>query len=520
MLQLIMVRRRLVAAFGILVLCALVLSVPASEAVSAKVAECNGVTLTTFDDTIGMATYEKQTFSIHLHNANASAVTVSVTDDGSTPIRIGTDSDQIVVLAGQTKDVEAYLSTEWFTNIGSYNVVLKFSVMDGVNPKAEVTMPLSVSVVSQYTSENAFNKFFGHFENNLPSPFNKPVFTVAITGAGWFGIAVAAAWIGVVVLRTLFFAFGGAKPEIGKNMSHGIFLCVIVLGVCNCIDITVTDVGVIETVHHTAEMISVIFGAMIIWDLYKSFISESLNRSERKGKEFDTSLIPLFNLLGKIVIVCMSIAIIMSLYGLDIAAIVVGGGIVSLGVSFGAKPAINELFSGLVVLITRPMRVGDTVRVDGGDALIVTKVGILKTMFVTGFTNEVITISNSKISSAKITNLTYTSPKYRGNIKVRVPFDSNFALIKKLLKEAASEHPNVITDGSLPRPKAYYGECKDRGYVTMFLFFYVNDYQNNGATCGQIREIILRKFAENGISVPRKSKEYTIVSERGPADAQ
>ena len=190
-----------------------------------------------------------------------------------------------------------------------------------------------------------------------------------------------------------------------------------------------------------------------------------------------------------------------------------------MGMSFGVKPAINELFSGLIVLMTRPFKVGDYVTVGSNDRYQVKDIGVLRTTFVTGYSNEVATMPNSTIASSKIVNISHNTLKYRNTLSFKVPFDSNLTLIKKIAKRVASDHPNTVTDGSVPKPNAVFTRCDDGSAMIITLAFYVNDYDNNKTTTCQIREGILREFRERDITIPLNKMEITVFN-GGQNDAQ
>ena len=125
---------------------------------------------------------------------------------------------------------------------------------------------------------------------------------------------------------------------------------------------------------------------------------------------------------------------------------------------------------------------------------------------------------NSKIASSRIVNISHRTLMYRNTISMKVPFDSNLTLVKKLMKNVASNHPNVVMDGSVPKPKAVFTVCDDRSAVIVTLAFYVRDYDVNKTTTCQIREGILEAFRERDITIPYNKMEITI--KEGPNDAQ
>ena len=513
------VRKGVFAAIILAMLAVLLFTPVSSDAESTRTMVCHDVTMSMSGDNIGMNTAEDYTLSIQFYNANARPVTVKITDDGNSVIKLK-DSGEVLVGSQSAEKVEASLSTDRYTPMADYEITIMMVVMDDTSEPYQQTMAIPVSVTSNYSSGEHFNKFFGIWENNLPSPYNNAVATTVITLIMWIGIAIAAGVLTLIVLKWIFRITERESDTLGRNTVIGVTFCVILAGINNCTYILGTPEEVTADVNLVTGTLNIIFAALVIWDLYKALITSALQKLEKRDVGgMDTSLIPLFKAIGKILIILICIALILSAFGVNFITLVASAGLTGLGLSFGVKPAINELFSGIIVLTTRPFKIGDYVTVGSNDRYKVQDIGILRTTFVTGYSNEVATMPNSTIASSKIVNISHNTLKYRNTISFKVPFDSNLTLIKKIAKRVASEHPNIVTDGSVPKPNAVFTRCDDGSAMIVTLAFYVDDYDNNKTATCQIREGILREFRERDIRIPLNKMEITLF-EGGQNDAQ
>ena len=487
-----------------------VASVP-SEAATAKDMSSGDVTFIVFSDDIDINTAEEFPISIHLHNAHATPVTVKLTDDGNSVIKLSLTDNIIMLDEGESKEIDAKLVTDRYTSKGNYTITFVMSVMNGVDAPTESTLPVDVSITSNYSSGEKYNRFFGLIDNDLPEPFNTANTATIVTLMGWVGIAILVASFFLLVLKGLFKVIERDPETLGRNTLIGVFACVVLFGIENCLYISGVNEIVVDQYTRISNTLYILFAAFVIWDIYKALVTSALQKLEKKGVEgMDTSLIPLFLAIGRIFIVVMVIAIILSTFGVNFVTLITSAGLAGLGLSFGVKPAINELFSGLVVLMTRPFKIGDYVTVGTDDRLKVTEIGILRTKFETGYSPEAATMPNSKIASSKIVNISHNTTKFRNTVSVKVPFDSNLTLIKKIAKRVAMDHPNGVTDGSVPKPNAVFSACEDGSAIIVTLAFYVRDYEVNLTTACQIREGILNAFRERDIIIPYNKMEVTI----------
>lgn len=514
-------RKGALIVLSLVILMAAALAPVSSDADAAvNKAECGGVTLIVFANDVEMNTLESYPVSVHLYNGNASPVTVKITDDGGSKIDLSfsgdpnVSSDQVVLTSngsdGCSVELKGSFTTDKYTSKGDYEITIVMDVM-GSAETAETTMTLPVKVTSNYSSGDSYNKFMGVFGNDLEAPFDNVATTATVTFLIWIGIALIAGTLAVLIARYIFRIIERDPGTIGKGTALGVFFSVIILGIGQALLVAGADEHVIETYSMISGILYILLIAVIVWELYKAFITTALQKMEKKGVGgMDTSLIPLFKAIGNIVIVLICLVLILSTFDINFATIIASAGLTGLGLSFGIKPAINELFSGLIVLITRPFKKGDYVTVGTDDRLQVEEIGILRTWFVTGYTAESASMPNSKIASSKIVNISHKTLMYRNTISVKVPFDSNLTLVKKIVKNVAANHPNVVNDGSVPKPKAVFSACNDGSAVIMTLAFYVRDYDDNKTTTCEIREGILEAFRERDIRIPLNRMEVTI----------
>ena len=482
--------------------------------------ECGGVTMIVFADNVEMNTLESYPVSVHLYNVNASPVTVKITDSSDSKIDISfaddpkVSSNQVVLKSngseGCSVELNGAFTTDRYTSKGDYEINIIMAVM-GSGGTTEMTMTLPVKVTSNYSSGEKYNKFLGVFGNDLSPPFDTVATTVTVTLLIWAGIALLAGTLAVIVSKFIFKIIERDPGTIGKGTAIGVLFIVLVAGIGQSLLVAGADEQIIETYTRISGILYIILAALIIWEVYKAFITTALQKMEKRGvRGMDTSLIPLFKSVGKIIVILISLVLVLSTFHVDFVTIVASAGLTGLGLSFGIKPAINELFSGIIVLVTRPFKKGDYVTVGSDDRLQVEEIGILRTWFVTGYTAESASMPNSKIASSKIVNISHKTLMYRNTISVKVPFNSNLTLVKKIVKNVASNHPNVVTDGSVPKPKAVFSACNDGSAVIVTLAFYVRDYDVNKSTTCEIREGILEAFRERDIKIPLNKMEITV----------
>lgn len=174
------------------------------------------------------------------------------------------------------------------------------------------------------------------------------------------------------------------------------------------------------------------------------------------------------------------------------------GGALAIGIGFGTQNLLKNLISGVMLLVERPIRIGDLVEMDGVRGR-VTSIGI---RFSTIHSSDGIDtlIPNSELVEKKLTNWTYANPEVRREIRVGVAYGSDPVQVKNLLQAAAHEHPNVTQS---PEPRVVLDDLADSALVFTLRFWIRLDQGLDAREIdSDLRCAVLQKLAGAGIEVP------------------
>ena len=121
----------------------------------------------------------------------------------------------------------------------------------------------------------------------------------------------------------------------------------------------------------------------------------------------------------------------------------------TVGLGFGLQEIFANLVSGLIILIERPIRVGDVVTVSGTTGT-VTKMALRATTILDHDYRELI-VPNKKFITEDVMNWTLSDHKSRLVVKVGVAYGSDTSLVQNTLMKVAMRHPLVVSE---PEPLA------------------------------------------------------------------
>jgi potassium efflux system protein len=180
------------------------------------------------------------------------------------------------------------------------------------------------------------------------------------------------------------------------------------------------------------------------------------------------------------------------------------------GLGFGLQEIVANFVSGLILLVERPVRVGDVVTI-GNLMGSVTRIQIRATTITLWDRSEMI-VPNKEFITTKLVNWTLSDSKRRIEIPLRITYGTDLELVKKILVEAAEQHPSVLDD---PAPHVLLLAFGDDA-INLELRFVV-DFGQGLSTKDQVQMEIDRAFRKHGIEFALPKSEVRFIAEGGGA---
>ncbi len=124
-------------------------------------------------------------------------------------------------------------------------------------------------------------------------------------------------------------------------------------------------------------------------------------------------LIPLISRASKVIIWVIALLIILPFFGVNISALVATLGVSSLAIALAAQDTIANIISGFMIMVDRPFRIGDKIKLPSGEEVVVLEIGVRRSKFLSSDKKSVIVLPNLDLSKSKIVNYTYAQEKLK-----------------------------------------------------------------------------------------------------------
>ena len=133
---------------------------------------------------------------------------------------------------------------------------------------------------------------------------------------------------------------------------------------------------------------------------------------------------------NKILIIFFGFAATLDIWGIKIAPIIAGLGLVGVAVALGAQDLFKNLISGVLVLVEKRFKIGDWIYVEGITEGIVERIGFRSTV-IRKFDKSIATIPNSSFAENAVVNISETT-NWRISWIITLQYNSTIDQLKNI----------------------------------------------------------------------------------------
>ncbi len=260
-------------------------------------------------------------------------------------------------------------------------------------------------------------------------------------------------------------------------------------------------------------MLYLIISMILLFFLSGKFQSLMQNRILLRYK-VELGLRQAISTIIRYVVIVVGIIVIIQSTGIDLSFLTVLAGALGVGIGFGLQNVTNNFVSGIVILLERPIKVGDRIEITNpaGETIngdVVNISGRATTVLTND--NIAIIVPNSDLITATVINWSYNDRRVRFNFKIGVHYKEDPAVIKKILKEVAAENDGVLNS---PSPDVLFDDFADSAMVFILRVWTTRYIQKPGVLKSQLFYAVHKKFKENNIEIPYPQRDLHLISDR------
>ena len=201
-----------------------------------------------------------------------------------------------------------------------------------------------------------------------------------------------------------------------------------------------------------------------------------------------------------------------STMGIDLSSLALIAGALSVGIGFGLQSIVNNFVSGLILLIERPIKIGDWVVTNSGEG-VVRRINVRSTEIET-FDRCSIIVPNSELISSAVQNWTHRDNLARIRVLIGVTYDADPRNVHDILSGVVEAYEACL---KYPEPLIYFTDFGDSALVFEVRAF-IRDANLSLSTKNELRHRIFAALKDAGIEIPFPQRVVHL-PESGPVDA-
>jgi len=211
-------------------------------------------------------------------------------------------------------------------------------------------------------------------------------------------------------------------------------------------------------------------------------------------------------------LVGLSVLVGLNAAGLDLTTLNVLTGAIGIGLGFGLQSIAANFVSGFVLLMDRSIKPGDVISFTGMPGTTTEGFGWVEELrgryVVVRDRDGVSTlVPNQNLITNPVINWSYSDPRVRLKLPVRISYKDDPELAMRLLLEATIGHRRVIRD---PAPVARLMGFGDHG-IELELRFWIPDPQEGvNNVRSDVNRAIWKLFRQHGITIPVAQREVRL----------
>src|SRR5574344_2492553 len=251
----------------------------------------------------------------------------------------------------------------------------------------------------------------------------------------------------------------------------------------------ILEIAISYTISFIMALLIFFIGKLIVNKIVKI-----LGKVLRKVNGIDETLVKFLENIVYYALITVVIIAALNKLGIATTSFLAILGAAGLAIGLALKDSLGNFASGVMIVIFKPFKVGDSV-IAGGVTGTVTEITIFNTVFLSA-DNQKIIVPNSSITKSSITNVN-ANPTRRVDIVVGISYEDNIKKAKNILTNIVNKNEKILKNSNI---NIFVNELADSSVnIAINVWVKSSDYSKVKA---ELLEDIKLTFDEAGITIP------------------
>ena len=228
---------------------------------------------------------------------------------------------------------------------------------------------------------------------------------------------------------------------------------------------------------------------------------------EAERARAEREIVPLARKVVGLLVTAIGVIIAFHHFGIEVTAIITTLGVGGLAVGFAAKETLSNMIAGFTLLLDRPFRPGDRIRLATGESGDVVDIGIRSTR-IRMLDHNLLVVPNAELTNSRIVNLNLPTPRALARVEVRLPMAADVGTAERLMTEAARG-----IDAIVEPPTVLLKRIAD-GALELTMSCVLAEFADQDKVEDKLRREVVARFGAAKIAMARPQMEVAVTERR------
>ncbi|MDN5928044.1 MAG: mechanosensitive ion channel [Hyphomicrobiales bacterium] len=258
--------------------------------------------------------------------------------------------------------------------------------------------------------------------------------------------------------------------------------------------------------HYAFSILGAII-LLVIGYILAGLAERWLHAGLKRVRGFDETLRIFFSKVLRYAILILVGITVLAQFGVQTASIIAALGAIGLAIGLALQGTLQNIASGIMLLVLRPFRVGEYVAV-GSLAGTVLEIGLFATELRT-WDGLYVMAPNNQLWNSAVTNYS-RNPRRLDECAVRISYEGDIGLALRTLSGLAKAEKRILKD---PAPIAYVKELGESAILVVLRYWTTSS--DNWTTKAALLKAAREAFAKAGISIALPQRDIHVIGTQG-----
>lgn len=253
----------------------------------------------------------------------------------------------------------------------------------------------------------------------------------------------------------------------------------------------------LENVIHTTTIVLFAFGLILFLNgllilFFNNFVVKHAEIGESSG---------LIKVIIRIFVWIIGVLILLDTLGLSITPFIASLGVGSIAVGLALQDTLANLFSGFYLMLEKPVKVGDFVKLESGEEGFIVKIG-WRSSHVQMIQQNILVIPNAKLASSTFINYHLPQKELAIIVEVGVSYSSDLEKVEKVTLDVAKKLLSEVEGGvSTAEPFLRYHTFGDSS-INFRVYLRAKKFPDRYLLEHEFIKKLHQRYREEGIEIP------------------